>query len=287
MRDFDIDLLRTLATIAETGSFTRAAERLGRTQSTISLQIKRLEDGVGCRLLDRTDRAVAPTVEGEVLLGYARRILALNDEARDRLADPEVAGAVRLGTPEDFATIHLPGALARFAEAHPRVLLEVRCDYTLNLMEAFRRGEFDLVLVKREPMGTQGGAVVWREPLVWVMGPKPPPEEGPLPLVLSPPPDVYRRRALDALDRAGRPWRVVYSSTSLAGTQAAVAAGLGVTVLPKDMVPDGFSVIEGPLPRLEDTEMALLMAETPAPVAQRLAEHIALSLERRRHHPRG
>lgn len=280
---FDLDVLRTFVTIVDAGGFTRAGERLGRTQSTISLQMKRLEEAVGRQLLQRTARGVLLTADGDTFLSYARKILGLTEEMRDQLMEPDVAGAVRLGTPEDFATVHLPGVLARFARSHPKVTLDVRCDFTLNLLEAFGRGEFDLVLFKREPQGPGGGVPVWREPLVWAAAERMAVEaETPVRLVLSPPPCVYRKRAVQALEGQGRAWRVVYTSPSLAGTQAAVQAGLGVTVLPREMVPPGFQVLgdaEG-FPSLADTEIALYKA--PAGVskaAERLAEYITRSLE--------
>lgn len=283
----DMELLRTLVLVAETGSFTRAGERLRRTQSTVSLQVKRLEDAVGAALFVRGARRVHPTPEGEMLLPYARQILRLNDEALARLGDGELTGTVRLGTPEDFATTHLPEVLARFARAHPRVALEVGCDLTLNLLDRFGAGEFDLVLVKREPQGPGGGVPVWREPLVWaardagVVAARADGEA--LPLVVSPHPCVYRKRAMQALDAVGRAWRVAYTSPSLAGAQAAVKAGLGVTVLPRDMVPPGLRVLdEGDgLPALADTEIALLRAPAAvSPAAARLAGHIVGSLEK-------
>lgn len=280
---FDLDLLRTFVTIAEAGGFTRAAERLGRTQSTISLQIKRLEEGLGKRVFDRDGREPMLTPDGEVLLTYARRLLALANEASTRLTEPDVGGVVRLGTPEDFATVHLPDVLWRFSRAHPQVALEVNCDFTVNLLNGFAKSEYDLVLCKREPQGPGGGTRVWREPLVWaasdrlVLGPS-----GPVPLVLAPYPDIYRKRALDALDRLGRPWRIAYTSPSLAGVQAAVRAGLGVTILPKEMVPPGFHSIgaDAGLPELADTETALYRAPGTLPkAAELLAEHIVRSLE--------
>lgn len=285
MAPLDLDILRSFVAIVELGGFTRAAERLGRTQSTISLQIKRLEDTLGKRLLDRNSRQIALTVEGERLLGYARRILQLTEEAREAVAEPEVEGVVRLGTPEDFATHRLPRVLADFARSHPRVALEVHCQLTVLLNEGFERGDYDLVLVKRDPEGPSAGERVWREPLVWTGGTGfdyGSAESGsPLPLVLSPQPCVYRKRALSALDATSRPWRIAYTSTSLAGTLAVVEAGLGVTVLPKDMVASSLRVLdgEGGFPDLADTEIALLRAPSLSPAAQRLADHIVQALE--------
>ncbi|MTW17773.1 LysR family transcriptional regulator [Rhodoplanes serenus] len=280
--NLDLDLVRTFVTIAALGRFTRAAEALRLQQSTVSLQVQRLEDALGRRLIDRSPRAVRLTGDGETFLLHARRLLDVNDELVSRLTEPAVHGVVRLGTPEDFASRHLPEVLSRFAKAYPAVALEVTCDLTLHLIERFRRGAFDLALIKRERLSGAGagGLRVWREPLVWATA-----EidlhalEGPLPLVVSPTPCVYRKRATEALDRARRPWRVAYTCGSLAGSLAAVRAGLGVTVLPKDMVPADLHVVDGgPLPGLRDTEIALLQRERLSLPAQRLKEHIVRSL---------
>jgi DNA-binding transcriptional LysR family regulator len=281
LRNLDIDLLRTFAIIAEARNFSRAAERLLRNQSTISLQIKRLEAVVGHQLLERSPQAVKLTPHGETLLGYARGILALNDEVLARVNEPELAGTLRLGTPEDFATTHLPDVLAEFSQSYPLVSLEVTCDLTLNLVQHFRAGDFDLALVKREPSARNAGVRVWREALVWVCGEAYAlPRRGPLPLVVSPEPCVYRKRATRALAEDGRKWRVSYTCGSLAGAQAAVRAGLGITVLPKDMVPSGLHIVEaGGLPDLRDTEIALLAAKPLSAPAHRLREHIVRSLE--------
>lgn len=278
----DFDLLRAFLHIVESGSFTRAAERIGRTQSTVSLQIKRLEDGLGRRVFDRDGRDLRLTPEGEILLGYARQILTLGDEACARIMEPEVEGVVRLGTPEDFATAHLPNVLARFARAHPRVSLEVHCDFTVHLLDGFSRGLYDLVLLKREPQGPGGGIGIWCEVLEWVASPGLALGPGPIPLVLAPVPDVYRKRALQALEAARLPWRIVYTSQSLLGLQAAVRAGLGVTVLPKGMIQPGLIRVSGThgLPALPATEVVLYRASGSLPrAADLLAEHIVHALE--------
>ncbi len=278
--NLDIDLIRAFVTVAHEGNFTRAAERLRRQQPTISLQIRRLEDALGQRLMDRNPRLVRLTAAGETFLEHARRMLDLNDEVVARVNEPQMHGVVRLGTPEDFATRHLPSVLARFAQAYPSVALEVTCDLTLNLMERFRKGAFDIALIKRERITNSGGIRVWREPLVWVgAGRAFWTEDAALPLVVSPTPCVYRKGATQALDRAKRRWRIAYTCGSLAGSLAAVKAGLGVTVLPKDMVPPDLHIIDGgPLPDLKDTEIALLEKKRLALPAQRLKEHIIRSL---------
>ncbi|CAA7619623.1 LysR substrate-binding domain-containing protein [Magnetospirillum sp. UT-4] len=279
---FDFDLLRSFVAVVDCGGFTRAAVRLGRTQSAVSLQIKRLEEALGQRVLSRDRREPELTAAGELLLTYARRLLHLADEARVLLQEPDVGGTVRLGTPEDFATNHLSEVLSRFTRAHPQVTLEVQCDFTANLLESFSRGQYDLVLCKREPQGPGDGVKVWREPLVWAMSDRLRLNEAaPLPLVLAPNPDIYRRRALAALERAGRTWRIIYSSPSFTGIQAAVRGGLGVTVLPREMVTAGLMVIgpEHGLPELADTEIVLLRAPgSTSKAAEMLAEDLIRSL---------
>lgn len=278
----DPDLLRALVTVVDCGSFSRAAERLRRGQSAVSLQIKRLEERLGARLIDRSPRHVSLTPEGERILDQARQLLSLHDALIATVQEPEVSGVVRFGAPEDFATSHLPAVLSRFAASHPKVALEVTCELTLQLLDRFRAGELDLALIKREPAGLTDGVRVWREPLVWVgdpglMG------RASLPLVVSPRPCVYRKRATDALDATRRGWRIAYTCASLAGTHAAVRAGLGVTVLPRDMVPGSLTILDAEshaLPRLAETEIALISAPALSPAAERLREVMIRELER-------
>ncbi|MBX9930546.1 MAG: LysR family transcriptional regulator [Methylobacterium sp.] len=285
---FDLDVLRTFVAVVDNGSFTRAAQRINRAQPTVSLQIKRLEDSLGCRLFDREGREVQLTPHGEILLNYARQMLKLGNEARARVMEPDVSGTVRLGTPEDFATTHLSEILAQFARAHPQVALEVNCDFTVNLLDDFSKGHYDLMLFKREPQGPGGGIGVWREILDWAASPRLVlSEDAPVPLVLSPVPDVYRKRALTALDAARRPWRIAYTSPSLAGLQAAVQAGLGITVLPTEMVPAGLVsvAVQLNLPKLPDTEIVLYRAPgVLSRAAELLSDTIKTSLERRSAH---
>lgn len=279
---FHIDtlLLKSFIAIAETGSFSKAADTIGRTQSAVSLQIKKLEEGLKCALFDRSNRQVALTEQGEIFLGYARRIVELQWEAYSRLNEPEVKGEISLGTPEDFATHYLPEILANFTKHHPLVQLHVRCDLTLNLMSGFRKGQYDMILVKRDPERVKGGTKVWREPLIWAAADHYQ-IKLPIPLVLSPQPCIYRARALAALDRSRKAWNITYTSPSLAGTIAAVKAGLGITVLPKDMVPQGLSAVRGSvkLPHLADSEIALMKKERLSQAGKVLAEHIVSSLE--------
>lgn len=283
---FDFDLLRTFVAVVDNNGFTRAGERIGRTQSTVSLQIKKLEDNLKRPLFERSGRDVLLTADGEVLLTYARQLLHIADEARARFMEPDIEGTIRLGTTEDFATVYLPDILARFARAHPRVTLDVNCNFSFSLLEGFSKGEYDLVLIKREPQAPLGGVPVWRDVLVWVCSPQFVFEPGsPIPLALAPAPDVYRKRALASLQAQGRDWRIVYTSVSSEGLQAAVRAGLGITILSKDMVPPGLKIVgaEQQLPQLPDSEIALYRSPGKlSRAAEMLAEHITHSLEYRR-----
>jgi DNA-binding transcriptional LysR family regulator len=284
--NLDLDLLRSFVAVAETGAFTAAGARVLRSQSAVSLQIRRLEEATGRRLLDRSPRHVALTAEGETLLSKARDILRMNDEAVAALDAPEVIGLVTLGAPEDFATAHLPEVLAEFARAFSKVDLRVSCDLTLNLLNRFRDGHFDLILIKREPdlasTRKQAGVRVWREPLVWVAASREViARPGPLPLAVSPAPCVYRKRALDSLKGFGRPARVAYECAALSGTLAAVRAGLGVTVLPRGLAGGDLTVIDDgkALPDLHDTEIAILHKNPLSAPAARLQAHMVRRLE--------
>ncbi len=274
---FDLELLRTFVAIAEAGGFTRAGERLYLTQSTISLQVKKLEEMAGKRLFHRSARRVDLTHEGEVLLGYARRILELTEEAQARIAVPEVEGVVRVGIPEDFANRHLPKVLARFSRAHEKVQLQVTCDLSMKLMEGLARKELDLILVKRTPLG-DSGVPVWREPLVWAASTDYAVERmDPLPLIAFPHGCIYRRLMLEQLEKSGRRWWISYVSPSLAGLQAALRAGLGMTILARSCVPRECRIVEATadLPPLPVTELALHYASTSPPkAAVMLAEYI-------------
>ncbi|MDV2988336.1 UNVERIFIED_CONTAM: LysR substrate-binding domain-containing protein [Methylobacteriaceae bacterium AG10] len=230
--NLDMDVLRTFVTGIDLGSFAKAATRLGRSPSAISLQLRKLEDQVGQPLLRRNGRGLALTEPGEMLLGYARRLLDLNDEALGAVAAPALAGRVRLGLPQDFAETELPTVLARFARLHPGVRVEAHVERDAVLRAEVEAGRLDLALVWDATGAAGEGSLVARLPLVWV-GPRT--EAGlaadrPLPLALFGPPCLFRHAATGALDAAGIPWRVAFSSPGLAGLWAAVAAGLGITL---------------------------------------------------------
>lgn len=277
--NLDLDLLRAFVAVVEGGGFTRAAASLGRTQPAVSLQIRRLEALVGAALFDRSGRTVGLTADGASLLPQARRLLRLNDEIAAGLGRGDIEGEVRFGAPEDIATTHLPGILGAFARSHPRIRLSVTSDYTANLLDQMSRGMLDLALIKREPLGPDLGVRVWREPLAWTALDAALAETSPLPLIVAPAPDVYRKRALAALQAAEIPFRVAFTSPSLAGQLAALRAGLGVAVLPAAMAPRGLALIGG-LPGLPDTEIALVSAKGAGAGADLLAREVLQALER-------
>lgn len=288
MHDFDTAILRSFVVLAETGSFSRTGQRVGRSQSAISSQIKKLEQMLGRTLLDRDTRNARLTADGERLLTYARQMVRTADALAERFLSDEVIGEVRFGSPEDFATAYLPGILGAFSSAHEKVLLHVSCDLTLRLVAQFEAGEHDLVIVKQDPANPIADAEpLWREDLVWIA-----PEEmtgtfakvcgdlaardRPLPLVASPSPCVYRSRAASALDRTHTPWSAVYSSPSHAGAVAAVRAGLGVMVLPRAMAPGDLPALDAGKgwPALAPAEICLLGRAKPTLAAAALARFI-------------
>lgn len=282
--NLDTVTLKCFLALADTGSFTQAALRVGRTQSAVSQQIAKLENWIGSALIER-GKTVCLTNEGEIFLGYARRIFALHSEVIDRFKEPELTGEVRFGLPESFASVFLSEILVHFAQIHPRVMLIVDCDLTLNLYERFKKKEFDLVLLKMSrPEDFPNGVEVWSEKLEWV-GDKnlinSKLEKGqPIPLVLSPPPCVYRASAIEGLEKAGIKWRQVFSSPSYAGTNAAVKAGLGISVLPKTMIPADLNAIDGTkLPTLSDSHISLLKQHPINPAVITFEEFVLKKLK--------
>jgi len=272
------DLLRTFVTISELGGFTQAGTALGRSQPAISLQIKRLEEMIGRPLLIRTGRKLKPTDQGELLLGYARRMLRLNDEAVSALIAPQMRGHVRLGIPNEFAISVLPTILARFSQTHPEVTLEVICDLSRNLLQALGEQRFDLVLAIHDQPDIEGHRA-WTEEIVWVASPDHETHsDAPVPLIVAPQGCVYRQRIINTLSEHAIPWRIVYTSTSYGGTRAATIAGLGVTAVARSTVPNGLTIVpvSDRYPALAAAEVALHYDATDVTdVVARLVEFIA------------
>jgi DNA-binding transcriptional LysR family regulator len=274
----DLELLRSFVSVVDSGGFTRAGERIHRTQSTVSQQIRRLEDDVGQPLLNRTGKDVTPTEAGERLLSYARRLLSLAEEARDVVGKPGSEGAVRLGIPEDFAAYRLTKLLASFSRSRPGLRLDVRVDQSAFLRRDLERGELDLALLKRSA-GEKGGIAVWPERVHWVTSKSHPidAEIQSVPLIGFPTGCLYRARAIHAIESAGRSWHMAYTSSSLAGIQAAVAAGLGLSILSEIAIQADHRVLtarDGFAP-IDKTEVALVASPDASPATLRLADRLA------------
>lgn len=279
---FDVDQLRTFVAIADSGSFTRAADAVHKTQSAVSMQMKRLEERVGRPLFARDGRQSKLTEEGERLLDYARRIVRLNQEALAAFSAAQLAGHVRLGVPDDYADRYLPEILARFSRSNPQVEVTVVCEPTPMLVEAIATHDLDLAIVTQ--CETRMFADIIRdERLLWVTSSRHTVHEEPvLPLALGRITCSWRRSATHALELTGRPHRVLYSSWNSTAVGAAVMAGLAVSVLPESALRPGMRVLtqaEG-FPSLPSCRVGLLRAKAqPEVLVEALAGHIMQSLD--------
>jgi len=285
---FDLDALRSFAVGVELGAFAKAADRLGRSTSAVSAQLKKLETQVGAPILRKAGRGLALTETGETLLAYARRLIELNDEASGAVRGVELEGWVRIGMQEDFGETLLPQTLGRFARAHPKVRIEARVERNAALIERVSAGKLDLALAWSGGVVTPHSEAVAQTPMRWIGQ-----LEGraawragsgePLPLAAFEAPCLFRSAAIDALDRAGVAWRVAFVSSSLAGLWAATAAGLGFAVRTSLGLPAGVCQLaesEHGLPRLPSLGLTLHRAEAePGPATRRLAEIVTQAVQ--------
>jgi DNA-binding transcriptional LysR family regulator len=270
------ELLRSFVAVAQTRSFSRAAERVHLSQSTVSQQIRRLEDLVGKSLFERDTRTVTLSREGEEFQDYAARILDLMSEAMEHFRAPALSGHVRLGLSEDFASAGLTSALVGFLRRNPNVELTIEIGMSGDLFRQLDEGRYDLVFAKRLH-GSRRGRVVRTEPLVWCVGPEASMASADvLPLVLHPEPSVTRLRILQTLEAAGRPYRIVVSSGSVAALKSAVMAGLGMSAFARYVVPDGLTLVSRGLPKLGALEFVL---DTPKVVSKSAASLEAILAE--------
>ncbi|HEX7815594.1 LysR substrate-binding domain-containing protein [Dyella sp.] len=280
---FDLDVLRTFVEGVELNSFAKAADRLGRSTSAVSAQLKKLEDQVGAPVLRRLGRGMVLTETGETMLAYARRLLDLNDEAASAMHGTELEGWVRLGLQEDFGESLLTEVLGRFARAHPKVRIEARIARNRELLERIDAGKLDLALAWDSNYSTPYQQRLAELPMCWIEPANQPFEfqsGDPVPLVSLDAPCLMRTAATTALDRAGIPWRVAFTSASLAGIWAAVAAGLGLGMrtsvgLPASVRP----AAPGGLPELPVLGLHLHRARADAaPAVTRLDEILRQAL---------
>jgi DNA-binding transcriptional LysR family regulator len=264
--------LQSFLAVARTRNFTEAGRRLGLRQSTVSQHVGKLEQASGRRLFTRDTHSVVLTADGEAMTGFAHSILEANTRARDYFAGSQLRGRVRFGASEDFVTSRLPELLREFVRRHALVDLELTVGLSASLYEQLDAGELDLVLAKRRA-GDPRGQLVWRDRLTWIGAPGTGIDPvRPLPLILYTPPSLTRAVALEALEQAGRAWRIVCSSGSLSGLRAAALAGLGVTVHAHGLMPDGLVELPGAarLPPLGDVEFVVQTARpgTRGPAAE-------------------
>lgn len=280
----DMDGMRAFVAVVEAMSFSRAAERVGRSQSAVSLQLARLERMLGKTLVRRRQgRVDGLTDDGLSLLPYARRMVDLNDSAWRVMAAPAVSGRVRLGVPADFMDAHFPEMLGRFLRAYPGIALEVMSDTSARLRERAAAGALDVAFFKCEPRDTAGATVVARQQVVWAGNRVARPDNGDeLALVLFPEGCAYRRAALDALAAAGRSWRVAYASPGAGSVRAAILAGLGIGALPLTALDDDLVDIgDCGLPDLAAIDLAMAFSPAAGDAARVLADHVARRLDGR------
>jgi DNA-binding transcriptional LysR family regulator len=275
MIDLDPACLRAFIAVTDAGGFTRAGMKLNRTQSAISMQVRRLEETLGTKLIsDRKKATLTPA--GERILEHARRMLALNDEMVGRAKGADIAGRVRIGSPDDYVSFFLPTILRRLSITHPHVEVEVRCNMSTDLMPAVDRGILDMALISRAP-GSEDGIIVRREPLIWAATNESLVKRRPLPLAMFSPGCRFREVTLNSLDEAGVPYRVAYESPSLTSIAAAVGEGLAITSVARISVLPPMKVLDAShgLPPLPDVEIALY---GPRGIASPAAQAVKTSL---------
>ncbi|GGD97413.1 LysR family transcriptional regulator [Aureimonas endophytica] len=277
----DLDQLRTFLAIVDTGSFTRAAEEVFKTQSAVSMQMRKLEERLDTALFERTGRSVKLTPDGDRLLGYARKLMSLSLETLTAFDEDMIEGHVRIGLPDDYAERLLPEIMARFSRSNPRVELQIACEPSVNLMEQIDKGQLDVVLVCPSKAGN--AEIVRREPLHFVTSAAHCVHEEPiLPLAIGRADCIWRKQCIEALQGIGREHRVLFTSWSATIVASAVLAGLAVSVLPECALRSGMRVLteaDG-FPTLRDAEIGMLRGKNAdRPVVEALIAHIRESLQ--------
>ena len=277
----ELDVLRTFVAIADTGSFTLAANAVFRTPSAVSMQIKKLEDNLKRQVFVRDARSVSLTKDGEMLLGYARRLLALNREAMSKFIMPEIAGVVRLGSPDDYGERILPTVLKRFAQSHPAIAVDVTIDQSVNLKRRMADRQLDLTLITTY-RNLEDAEILLTEPVVWAgaKGGSAHLRE-PLPVSLWEEGCVWRANALEALGVEERDYRVAFMSAHTAAQRAAISADLAVAPMAKSFIGEDLVVLgtKDGLPELSNYNLAMLMAPNASPPVLAAADHIRATFE--------
>ncbi len=278
----DIDQLQTFVAIADTGSFTKAADRVFKTQSAVSMQMRRLEERVGKALFVKDGRGNRLTVDGDKLLNFARRMIRLNNEAMASFDDNRLEGTLRIGTPDDYADRYMPEIIMRFAKTHPNVELFIVCEPSVDLAEKLARGDLDIALVTHNPRA-RASDVVRTEPLCWVSSVNHPlPENTPVPLAVGRRDCQWRQAACAALDASGKDYTVLFTSWSSTVVAAAVLAGMAVSVLPESALRTGMkvlSVADG-FPALAPVQIGIMKRPGLSPsLSNAITNHITACLD--------
>ena len=275
-RHLDLPALRSLVTVADTGGVTRAAGQLNLTQSAVSMQLKRLEESLGQPLLDRTGRGIGLTAQGEQLVAYGRRLLALNDEVWGRMTAQEFEGEVSFGVPHDIIYPRIPQVLQCFAADYPRVKVVLHSSYTADLKERMGRGEMDVILTTEGALDP-GGETLVREPLVWVGAPGGQAWRQRPVRFATVVRCLFRKPAVEALERAGLDWEIAVDSISMGAVEASVSADLAINVQLESAVSQHFERIRhgGALPALPEYLINMYVTSGPrAKLAERLASAV-------------
>ena len=278
----DIDQLQTFIAIVDSGSFTKAADRVFKTQSAVSMQMRRLEERVGKQLFIKDGRGNRLTAEGEKLLNYARRIIRLNNEAIAAFDDNRLEGTLRIGTPDDYADRFMPEIIGRFAKSHPNVEMYIACEPSVDLAERMHRGELDIALVTHNPrLGVS--EVVRTEPLCWVGSSNHPiRDDAPVPLAVGRRDCMWRQVACATLDATGREYQILFTSWSCTVIAAAVLAGMAVSVVPESALRNGMRVLSQAdgFPPLPPVQIGIMKrAGVSASLMNAMTAHISACLD--------
>lgn len=277
----DLDQLQTFCAVADCRSFTEAARRVNKTQSAVSMQIKRLEERLGQALFVREGRKVMLTPEGDALYSRARRMLRVNAEIVDLFSDGDLSGNIRFGVPDDYAVKLLPVVLSGFQRTNPKIVVDVKCMASEDLLEGMSSGRFDLIVFSQGTM-QEFGELFRTERVRWVASPDMSAlEMDPLPLAVGPPTCCWRSDAVEALNRVGRDYRIAYTSSNATAISSAVMSNLAVGCLPESAIAPGMRVLENHagLPRLQDAQIALMRASHAyGGIYDALASHIVAEM---------
>ena len=278
----ELDLMKTLVAIAETGNFSAASERVFRTPSAVSMQVKKIEDIIGRPVFHRDSRSVSLTSDGVLLLEHARRVIALNNDMISKFITPNISGEIRIGAGDDFAERLLPGMLRQFNQSHPSIVVEVAMENTNELIEKVRSGDLDLAIIVcdagyendhlAEPLATE--KLVWAARKGGVAA-----EQTPLPISVWEEGCSWRKAAITALDKIGRDYRIAFRSAYIGGQKTAVLSDLAVAPLPVSSL--GGDIVEAPvskeLPELSEYALGLLVRDDPSEAVQAAADHLRAS----------